>query len=137
MLFSAYTTMANGDMSSVAFGILFGNKDMKNWMLFCDFMSRKHPTINHPEVTVMTDQDKGSITAVTTCIPKAHNFWKEKVWMRDLLLTPKGMGLMMAAFDPIKLIEFRLLIQEDNTHSSHWVGAQKSHYSSRIRGQDP
>ncbi len=33
-LFSAYTTMANGNMANVAFGILFGNEDIKNWTLF-------------------------------------------------------------------------------------------------------
>ena len=29
-LFSAYTTMANGNMANIAFRILFGNEDTKN-----------------------------------------------------------------------------------------------------------
>ncbi len=33
-LFLVYSTTANANMSSVAFGILFGNEDIKNWTLF-------------------------------------------------------------------------------------------------------
>ena len=50
-LFSAYSTTANANMSSVAFGILFGNEDIKNWTLFWKFVARIHPTINRPVVT--------------------------------------------------------------------------------------
>jgi hypothetical protein len=73
-LFSAYSTTANANMSSVAFGILFGNEDIKNWTLFWKFVARVHPTINRPVVTLLTDQDKGSITSVAEVIPLAHNF---------------------------------------------------------------
>ena len=73
-LFSAYTSTANGNMANVAYAILFGNEDTKNWMLFCSFMAREHPTINRPQVTILTDQDKGSINAIQNCIPQAHNF---------------------------------------------------------------
>jgi hypothetical protein len=73
-LFSAYSTTANANMSSVAFGILFGNEDIKNWTLFWKFVARIHPTINRPVVTLLTDQDKGSITSVAKVIPLAHNF---------------------------------------------------------------
>jgi hypothetical protein len=73
-LFSAYTTTANGNMANVAFGILFRNEDIKNWTLFWNFVKKVHPTINHPQVTLMTDQYKGSITSVRACIPQAFNF---------------------------------------------------------------
>ncbi len=33
-LFSAYTTTSNANMSSIAFEILFGNEDIKNWTVF-------------------------------------------------------------------------------------------------------
>jgi hypothetical protein len=74
MLYSAYTTTANGNLANVAYGILFGNKDIKNWTLFCNFMAGEHPTINQPQVTILTDQDKGSINAIENCISQAHNF---------------------------------------------------------------
>ncbi len=47
-LFSAYTTTANGNMTNVAFGILFGNEDIKNWTLFWNFVKKVHPSINRP-----------------------------------------------------------------------------------------
>jgi len=73
-LFLAYSTTANANMFSIAFGILFGNKDIKNWSLFWKFVARIHPTINRPVATLLTDQDKGSITSVAKVIPLAHNF---------------------------------------------------------------
>ena len=73
-LFSAYTTMANGNMANIAFRILFGIEDTKNWMLFWNFVKEVHPTINRPQVTMMTDQDKGSIASINSCIPNAFNF---------------------------------------------------------------
>ena len=73
-LFLAYTTTASSNMASVAFGILFGNEDTRNWTCFWDFVSRVHPTINQPQVTIMTDQDKGSIASVANVTPQAHNF---------------------------------------------------------------
>ena len=73
-LFSAYTTTANANMSPVAFGLIFGNENIKNWTLFWNFVTSVHPSINRPQVTIMTDQDKGSIKALAQCIPLAHNF---------------------------------------------------------------
>jgi hypothetical protein len=37
-LFSAYGTTANGNMSPIAFAILFGNEDMTNWKIFWKFV---------------------------------------------------------------------------------------------------
>ena len=73
-LFSAYTTTANGNMANIALGILFGNEDTKNWTVFWNFVRKIHPTNNRPQVTLMTDQDKGSIKSVQECIPEAFNF---------------------------------------------------------------
>ncbi len=61
-------------MANVAYEILFGNEDIKIWMLLCNFMAREHPTINQPQVMILTNQDKGSINAIVNCIPQAHNF---------------------------------------------------------------
>jgi hypothetical protein len=63
-LFSAYALTANGNMSPLAFGLLFGNKDTKIWATFWNFVLRVHPSLNSPEITILTDQDKGSIAAV-------------------------------------------------------------------------
>ena len=73
-LFSAYSTTANANMSRVAFELIFGNENIKNWTLFWEFVREVHPLIDIPQVTIMTDQDKGSIKAVAKCIPSAFNF---------------------------------------------------------------
>jgi hypothetical protein len=39
-LFSAYGTSANGNMSPVAFAILFGNEDTVNWTIFWEFVKK-------------------------------------------------------------------------------------------------
>ena len=43
-LFSAFTTTANANMSSVAFGILFGNEEIKKWRLFWDLLQGYSPS---------------------------------------------------------------------------------------------
>jgi hypothetical protein len=61
-------------MVNLAFGMLFGNEDLRNWTHFWEFVVNVHPTINRPQLTILTDQDKGSINAVRGCIPEAFNF---------------------------------------------------------------
>ena len=39
------------------------------------FVARIQPIINPPDVTLLTNQDKGSITSVVNVIPLAHNFY--------------------------------------------------------------
>ena len=73
-LFSAYASTANGNMSPLAFGLLFGNEDTKNWSKFWDFVKRIHPSVDRPQMTILTDQDKGSIAAVAEEIPSAVQF---------------------------------------------------------------
>jgi hypothetical protein len=75
-LLSAYGTMANGNMSLLAFGIMFGNKDTGNWTKFWEFVKEIHPSVNAPTITILTDQDKGSITSIsaTATLPEAHQF---------------------------------------------------------------
>jgi hypothetical protein len=63
MLYSTYATTANGNMSPLAFGLLFENEDTKNWSKFWSSVKKIHPCIDSPEVTILTDQHKGSIAA--------------------------------------------------------------------------
>ena len=73
-LFSAYASTANGNMSPLAFGILFGNEDTKNWAAFWNFVLSVHPSIDSPKITILTDQDKGGIAAVAQELPSAAQF---------------------------------------------------------------
>jgi hypothetical protein len=73
-LFSAYASTANGNMAPLAFGLLFGNEDTNNWSKFWSFVMKVHPSINSKSVTILTDQDKGSIAAVASEVPDAAQF---------------------------------------------------------------
>ena len=73
-LFSAYATTANGNMSPLAFGLLFGNEDTNNWSKFWSFVKKVHPCIDSPKVTILTDQDKDSIYAIGKEVKQAAQF---------------------------------------------------------------
>ena len=61
--YSAYGSTANSNASPVAFAILFGNEDKSNWTRFWTFANKLHPQLDHKEITIITDQDKGSKAA--------------------------------------------------------------------------
>ena len=73
-LLSAYASTANGNMSAIAFGIFFGNEDTSNWSKFWSFVMKVHPSVNNPTMTILTDQDKGSIASVAAIVPLAAQF---------------------------------------------------------------
>jgi hypothetical protein len=73
-LFSVYGTDANGHMSALAMGLLFGNEDKANWSQFWSFVKRNHPTVDELTKTILTDQDKGSIGAVKDIFTSAAQF---------------------------------------------------------------
>ncbi len=74
MLYSAHATTANGNMSPLALGLLFGNDDTKNWSKFWSYVKKIHPCIDSPEVSILTDQYKGSIAAVEKEVKQAAQF---------------------------------------------------------------
>ncbi len=73
-LYSVYGTNANGTMSALGFALLFGNEDKKSWTQFWNFIKKTHPTINQSKYTIITDQDKGSLSAMEKIIPLAGRF---------------------------------------------------------------
>ncbi len=50
-LFLAYGTTAKGNMSLLAFGLLFGNENTENWSKFWMFVKKVHPCIEGPTKT--------------------------------------------------------------------------------------
>ena len=74
MLYLAYATTANGNISPLVFGLLFGNEDTKNWSKFWSYVKKIYPCIDLPEVTILKDQDKGSIVAVEKEVKQAAQF---------------------------------------------------------------
>ena len=73
-LFSLYGTTANGNMSPVALGFVFGNENKAAWMSFFKFVANLHPTMNEPNVTIITNCSKGIIAALEMHLPQAFNF---------------------------------------------------------------
>ena len=73
-LFSTYGRIANGSMAPVAFGILFGNENEESWGKFWKFVAFHYHLLNNPLITIITDQDKGSIAAIKEYMPNGHHF---------------------------------------------------------------
>ena len=89
-LFSFYGTTANGTMFPVALGIVFGNETKISWSAFCKFIAHLHPTINQPDVTIITDRCKGSIAAINEYFPHAFQFHCAYHRGSNILLNCKG-----------------------------------------------
>jgi len=73
-LFTCYGVTANASMSPVAFGTVFRNENGNSWGAFWEFVKKLHPTIDMGDVTVITDQDKGQMNAISDWIPLAGHF---------------------------------------------------------------
>ena len=74
-LYSCYGITANCNALPVALGIVFGNEDREGWGLFWKFAKSHHPMIDQRTVTIITDQQKGSIEAMKEVLPLAVNFF--------------------------------------------------------------
>ena len=90
-LFSVYGTNANGHMSALALGLMFGNEDKANWSKFWTFVKRNHPSVDAAHKTILTDQDKGSIAAVKDVFTLAAQFMCA-FHCRQNILTTCGVG---------------------------------------------
>ena len=58
----------------LALFLALGNEDTGNWTELWEFVKEIHPSVNAPTITILTDQDKGSITAISKTLPEAHLF---------------------------------------------------------------
>lgn len=89
-LFSAYGTNANGHMSPIAFGLLFGNEDASNWSTFWTFVKTVHPLLDAPIKTILTDQEKGLIAAMKNTFKHAARFMCSFRHRQNILKTCGG-----------------------------------------------
>ena len=74
-MFACYGVTANANMSPVGFAIIFGNENGTSWRQFWDFIHKTHPTMNRPDVTIVTDQDKGSKGAISAVMKDCGHFF--------------------------------------------------------------
>jgi len=59
----------------VGFAIIFGNENGASWKEFWCFIVQMHPSINRADVTIVTDQDKGSMGAIEEILLAAGHFF--------------------------------------------------------------
>ena len=61
-------------MSPVGFAIVFGNENGTTWKEFWTFVKDIHPLVNLPDETIVTDQDKGWKSTITSIMNETGNF---------------------------------------------------------------
>jgi hypothetical protein len=71
---SVYGTYANGTMSALGFALMFGKEDKQIWTQFWNFIKKTHPIINQSNYTIITDQDKGSLSMMEETVPLVGRF---------------------------------------------------------------
>ena len=91
-MFSCYGITANGNISPVGFAIVFGNENSTTWNKFWNFVKDIHPLLNLPDVPIVTDQDKGQKSAITTIMDGTGHFslctspegeYNQNVWIEE------------------------------------------------------
>ena len=79
-LFSCYGITVNGNMSPVGFAIVCGNENGTTWNEFWTFVKEIRPCLNLPDVTIVTDQDKGQKSVITSIMDKTGHFHGAHHW---------------------------------------------------------
>ena len=74
-MFACYRVTANANMSMVGFAVIFGNENSASWKAFWHFIIKMHPSINRADITIVTDQDKGSTGAIEEILPSGGHFF--------------------------------------------------------------
>ena len=74
-MFTCYGITANANMLPVGFAIVFGNENATSWREFWRFIVETHPSMNTADVTIVTDQDKGSSVAIEENLPLVGHFF--------------------------------------------------------------
>jgi hypothetical protein len=77
---------------------MFGKEDKDGRKRFWKFASTRHPCLNHALVTIITDQQKGSIEAMAEGLPKAVNFFCSYHRGKNILTNVKGGKGVYSAF---------------------------------------
>ena len=75
----------NGYMSPAGFAIVFGNENGTTWNKFWTFVNNIHPSINLPDRTIVTDQDKGQKSAITSIMDETGHFHCAHHWRGNII----------------------------------------------------
>ena len=71
-------------MSPVGFAIVFRNENGTTWNKFWTFAKEIHPLTNLPDVTIVTDQDKGQKSAIPSIVEKTGHFHCAHHWRGNI-----------------------------------------------------
>ena len=74
-MFACYGVTENANMSPVSFANIVGNENGASWKEFWRFIFQTHPLINRADITIVTDQDKGSMGAIEEFMPSVGHFF--------------------------------------------------------------
>ncbi len=72
---ACYGVTANSNMSPVGFAIIFRNENGASWKEFWRFIVRTHPSFNRADITIVTDQDTGSMGAIEELVLAVGHFF--------------------------------------------------------------
>jgi len=74
-MFACYGGTASANMSPVGFALIFGNENRASRKEFWQFIAWTHPSMNKGDVTLIADQDKGSMGAIKEVMPSVGHFF--------------------------------------------------------------
>jgi len=118
-MFACYGVTANANMSPVGFAIIFGNENSASWKAFWHFIIKTHPSINRnrADITIVTDQDKGSTGAIKEILPSVGHFfcsWCRRKNIVKMCGASSGRVPYSALWVYNKLVECRSVKHFDN-----------------------
>jgi len=108
----------------VGFALIFGNENGASWKEFWRFIARMHPSKNRGDVTLITDQDKGSMGAIKEVMPSVGHFFCS--WHRcKNTIKHHGGASGRVPFSPLwvynKLVECRLVEHFNKVHDQYFT----------------
>ena len=59
----------------LAHSILSGNEDKRGWKLFFKFVMDHYPEIDHPDISIVSDRDKGLVEPLSSVLHSLNSFF--------------------------------------------------------------
>ncbi len=122
-MFACYGVTANANMLPVGFAIIFGNENGASWKEFWRFIVRTHPSINRADITIVTDQDKGSKGAIEEVMQSVGHFFCSWHRRKNIILQCGGSSGQIpysALWVYNKLVECRSVEHFNKLHNQYF-----------------
>ena len=96
-LYSMYGRNSEMGAFCIAHAIIAGNEGKRGWKQFFGFVRENYPSLNRPEVTIISDKDKGLLSSLSAVFPRAGGFYCSK--HRSDNIAKKFDGKSVSAFN--------------------------------------